>query len=157
MGLRHPRKDWSSISSQAWRRRKLSGGHCECFWETSLEFVIIDTMKPTIRQHRWPSKQQASSNYDRNKMATFQITKRSHAYNETLAENQKRNFNLVSDIQGRIVSSTSSQARRRRKLLGGHCECSWETSLEICHHRHSSQTISTTRTSHPTLPWYKVH
>ncbi|KAK9233288.1 hypothetical protein WN943_023537 [Citrus x changshan-huyou] len=29
--LRHPRKDKSSISSQARRRRKLLGGHCECF------------------------------------------------------------------------------------------------------------------------------
>ncbi|KAK3419374.1 hypothetical protein EUGRSUZ_H05083 [Eucalyptus grandis] len=30
---------------------------------------------------------------------------------------------IVSDIQGRKYSSTSSQAWRRRKLLGGHCEC----------------------------------
>ncbi|PIN18626.1 hypothetical protein CDL12_08705 [Handroanthus impetiginosus] len=28
--LRHPRKDKNSTSSQARRRRKLSGGHCEC-------------------------------------------------------------------------------------------------------------------------------
>uniref|UniRef100_A0A7N0UN34 Uncharacterized protein n=1 Tax=Kalanchoe fedtschenkoi TaxID=63787 RepID=A0A7N0UN34_KALFE len=29
--LRHPRKDRSSISSQARRKAKTLGGHCECF------------------------------------------------------------------------------------------------------------------------------
>ncbi|KAK9134425.1 hypothetical protein Syun_013755 [Stephania yunnanensis] len=35
--FRHPRKDKSSRSSQAWRRRKLSGGHCECFEKQALK------------------------------------------------------------------------------------------------------------------------
>ncbi|KAG5014702.1 hypothetical protein JHK82_020384 [Glycine max] len=37
----HPRKDNSSISSLAWRRRKLLGGHCECLEKQALGFIII--------------------------------------------------------------------------------------------------------------------
>ncbi|KAJ6924083.1 hypothetical protein NC652_017400 [Populus alba x Populus x berolinensis] len=42
---RHPRKDKSSIRSQAWRRRKHLGGHCECFEKQAFEFIIIDLQK----------------------------------------------------------------------------------------------------------------
>uniref|UniRef100_M1BQS3 Uncharacterized protein n=1 Tax=Solanum tuberosum TaxID=4113 RepID=M1BQS3_SOLTU len=38
--LRHPRKDRSSICSQAWRRRKHLGGHCECFEKQALGSII---------------------------------------------------------------------------------------------------------------------
>ncbi|KAL2321530.1 hypothetical protein Fmac_025909 [Flemingia macrophylla] len=40
--LRHPRKDNNSISSQAWRRRKLLGGHCECLEKQAFGFIIIE-------------------------------------------------------------------------------------------------------------------
>ncbi|KAG5155801.1 hypothetical protein JHK82_013770 [Glycine max] len=40
--LRHPRKDNNSTSSQAWRRRKLLGGHCECLEKQAFVIVIID-------------------------------------------------------------------------------------------------------------------
>ncbi|BAT72825.1 hypothetical protein VIGAN_01026700 [Vigna angularis var. angularis] len=32
-------------SSQAWRRRKLFGGHCECLEKQALEYVIIEFLK----------------------------------------------------------------------------------------------------------------
>uniref|UniRef100_A0A6N2KE21 Uncharacterized protein n=1 Tax=Salix viminalis TaxID=40686 RepID=A0A6N2KE21_SALVM len=40
--VKHPRKDKSSIRSQAWRRRKHLDGHCECFEKQALGFIIID-------------------------------------------------------------------------------------------------------------------
>jgi len=33
------------MRSQAWRRRKHLGGHCECFEKQAFEFIIIDLQK----------------------------------------------------------------------------------------------------------------
>ncbi|KAF8109572.1 hypothetical protein N665_0094s0039, partial [Sinapis alba] len=43
---RHPRKDKSSISSQAWRKAKALGGHCECFEKQALRFILINRSHP---------------------------------------------------------------------------------------------------------------
>ncbi|KAF3511474.1 hypothetical protein F2Q69_00008572 [Brassica cretica] len=42
IGFRHPRKDKSCISSQAWRKAKALGGHCECFEKQALTFILIN-------------------------------------------------------------------------------------------------------------------
>uniref|UniRef100_A0A2K2A5I7 Uncharacterized protein n=1 Tax=Populus trichocarpa TaxID=3694 RepID=A0A2K2A5I7_POPTR len=33
------------MRTQAWRRRKHLGGHCECFEKQAFEFIIIDLQK----------------------------------------------------------------------------------------------------------------
>ncbi|RID77109.1 hypothetical protein BRARA_A00040 [Brassica rapa] len=52
IGLRHPRKDKNIISSQARRKAKALGGHCECFEKQALTSIIIDQkVKPKQRFH----------------------------------------------------------------------------------------------------------
>ena len=74
-GLRHPRKDNSSTSSLAWRRRKLSGGHCECFEKQAFGFIIIDIdvknehTKETKKFHHIYAQKKKKQGFEQNKQA----------------------------------------------------------------------------------------
>ncbi|KAJ8754794.1 hypothetical protein K2173_012183 [Erythroxylum novogranatense] len=67
-------KDKSSTSSQAWRRRKLLGGHCECFEKQAFGFVIINTKLKT-------TKHEISDNSTRETAISYD-SKRFHRYLE---------------------------------------------------------------------------
>ncbi|KAF8098526.1 hypothetical protein N665_0264s0029 [Sinapis alba] len=48
--LRHPRKDRSCINSQARRKAKALGGHCECFEKQALTFILINQLQHHNKQ-----------------------------------------------------------------------------------------------------------
>ncbi|KAK2385436.1 hypothetical protein QL285_072675 [Trifolium repens] len=39
--LRHPRKDRTALALKPWQRRKLLGGHCECFEKQALDLSSL--------------------------------------------------------------------------------------------------------------------
>jgi len=54
INLRHPRKECNCISFQAWQRRKLLGGHYECFEKQALDLSSMVNWNRTVGKITMP-------------------------------------------------------------------------------------------------------